>query len=218
MNALRPRRPLPENMELNGLIAGLGNPGPRYRDTRHNFGFMLADALAHAAQDSRTLRMGKGTDKLCELQRIAMPDGKTHWLVCKPLTYMNESGRAVARVSQYFKVPPEDIMVLHDELDLPLGRMKFKRGGGTAGHNGLKSIAQHLGTKDFLRLRLGVGKPQYPGQAPSDHVLSPFTPAERELVHAVVDAAIQGLRLYCDQGFVAAQQFLNGFAPPISGE
>ncbi len=205
-------------MELSSLVAGLGNPGNRYRDTRHNFGFMLADALVRAGREVRALSMGSGTTKLCELQRVTMHDGRTQWLICKPLTYMNDSGRAVARASQYFKIPIDDILVLHDEIDLPLGRIKLKRGGGNAGHNGLKSITQHLGSPDFIRLRLGVGKPRHPGQEPRDYVLSPFTGAEQDLVKIVLEAAIQGLRIYCDQGFLAAQQFLNGFSPPDASE
>ena len=199
-------------MNLQGLIVGLGNPGDRYRDTRHNYGFMLADALTEKGSDRTRLTLGKGAAKLCDLERITLPGTKSQWLVCKPMTYMNESGQAVARVSQFYKIELENIMVLHDELDLPVGRMKMKLGGGNAGHNGLRSISQHLGSNDFYRLRLGVGKPNLPGQDTRNFVLSSFSLQERDAVRDVLDAALQGLRLFATEGFTSAQQFVNGFS------
>ncbi len=198
-------------MDLRGCIVGLGNPGQRYSRTRHNFGFLLADRLRESCQRRAPQACADLSSRkvLGELSRIEL-HGSGQWLVLKPMTYMNESGRSVGYVAGFYKLPPERFVVLHDELDLPLGRMKFKQGGGNAGHNGLKSISAHLGSGEFFRLRLGIGKPEYPDTR--DHVLSPFTAAEATVVDKVLDAAEEGLQLFVEQGFTPAQQFINGFA------
>jgi len=198
-------------MDLRGLIAGLGNPGQRYADTRHNFGFMAVDALLDLCRRhgpdavvETPSRKAKG-----ELYRVRLPGCPGNWLVLKPMTYMNESGQSVGYVCGFYKLPPAQVLVLHDELDLPLGRMKLKQGGGNAGHNGLKSIAGHLGSNEFHRLRLGIGRPAHPDTR--GYVLQGFAPDERRTAAEVLEGCVEGIRLFAGQGFVAAQQMINGF-------
>ena len=192
------------------LIAGLGNPGPRYEQTRHNFGFMAADALCQAA-NAREISMGKHS----RLFLLTLPGLAEEILVVKPQTYMNLSGRAVAPVLRYYKLTPAELLVVHDELDLPLGRMRMKAGGGLAGHNGLKSIAQELGTRDFDRLRLGIGRPG-DSMDVADFVLHNFSAAECGVAAKVVSAAAAAIRLYCNQGLETAMREAGQFSavPP----
>jgi len=172
----------PAHMDTAGLIVGLGNPGPRYAPTRHNVGFMLVDSVVAEAQDKtyRRLRQLRRQDDL-ELWSVSLPRCKGDFLLLKPLTYMNLSGKAALRVCMEFGVSPKAMLVVHDELDLPLGRLKFKQGGGTAGHNGLKSLVAELGTDAFARLRLGIGRPPREVGV-SDWVLADFGPAEQPVV------------------------------------
>jgi PTH1 family peptidyl-tRNA hydrolase len=163
------------------LIVGLGNPGPQYARNRHNVGFMAADAIARAHLFSPFRRKFSG-----EIAEGAF--GTTRAAILKPMTYMNDSGRAVAEAARFFKVPAEDIVVIHDEIDLAPGRLRVKRGGGTAGHNGLESITDHLGA-DFLRVRIGVGHPGDPDRV-ADYVLDDFAKAEREGWVAALLAAV----------------------------
>jgi PTH1 family peptidyl-tRNA hydrolase len=156
-----------EASTLDLLVAGLGNPGREYARTRHNVGFMVCDELARRHGGSfRSKFSGQLAELRAEERRLAL---------LKPLTYVNESGRAVGAAVRFFKVPAERLLVLHDEVDLELGRLQVRLGGGLAGHNGLRSVAQHLKTQDFLRLRIGVGRPERGDPRPvSDYVLSPF--------------------------------------------
>lgn len=163
------------------FIVGLGNPGPDYARTRHNIGFMAVDAL-HAAWGLPQWR-AKYDGMLAE----GAVDGQKIILL-KPMTYMNESGRSVGPALRFYKVPPARLIVLHDELDIPLGEVRCKQGGGNAGHNGLKSIQAHLGTPDFWRVRLGIGHPGSRERV-TGHVLSAFTADER----GVVDITLQRL-------------------------
>ncbi len=196
-----------------GIIAGLGNPGPRYASNRHNFGFLAADRLLAALGEKRPCPpVSAGADCLafdCPLPGQAAPP----WLVLKPLTYMNLSGVAVARLCRKFAVPPDKLLVLHDEMDLPLGRMKLKLGGGDAGHNGIASIAQELGTRDFYRLRLGVGRPTGPTgpSDPADYVLADFEAEEQALLDPVLAAAVSGIRTFARRGPALAAQQVNAF-------
>ena len=135
------------------LIVGLGNPGPEHARTRHNAGFRFVDTLA----EKEGVRFGLESKLFGETAKIHI-GGESIWLL-KPSTFMNLSGRAVRAAIDFYKLDPTAVVVVHDELDLPLGRMRLKRGGGNAGHNGLKSITQELGTPDFVRLRLGIGHP-----------------------------------------------------------
>lgn len=205
-------------MELGGLIVGLGNPGREYAYTRHNFGFMALEAFIRSWEKQAPAHRLSGQRDPYDLWRMTLPDNKGRrldWLLATPLTYMNRSGEPVQRIAAYYHVEPESILVLHDELDLPLGRMKLKKGGGNAGHNGLRSIQQMLGTPDFYRLRLGVGKGRGDG---ASWVLSRFSEEESALLHATLNAAAEGLSLFMRQGPRKAQEFCNGFSPQAPEE
>lgn len=197
-------------MDLKGLIVGLGNPGPEYEQTRHNIGFMLVDAVLDeiAAKPYRRMEQLPATD-LYRLWRISLPRVKGDFLLAKPLTYMNLSGIAVARICRENGIQPRNALIAHDEIDLPLGRMKFKVGGGAAGHNGVTSIVNELGTGDFPRLRLGIGRPT--GALVREHVLTDFTLAELPLVSMVLAAARDALPVYFGKGLTAAMQAVNSF-------
>ena len=200
-------------MELKGLIAGLGNPGKEYAATRHNYGFMLVEALLEECARLGQVSALSGQKDPFRLWRCSLRGGiNAGWLVTTPLTFMNKSGEAVQRISAYYHIEPADILVLHDELDLPLGRMKLKKGGGNAGHNGLKSIQQMLGTPDFYRLRLGIGKSAR--SATVGHVLSRFSQEEKNMANQVLEAAEQGILLYMSEGPTAALRFCNAFKLP----
>lgn len=195
-----------------GLLAGLGNPGPKYADTRHNFGFMVLDALLETLQRDRIWQVRTLQDKP-EKHTLWRLDGPgVRWLAVKPLAYMNLSGEAVGQVARYYRVATEDIFVLHDELDLPMGRMKLKQGGGPAGHNGIKSIINHLSSQDFFRLRLGVGRPA-PGET-REFVLTGVTPDERPLLNAVVQEAVAGMQLVLKGERRKGQECCNRFRIP----
>jgi PTH1 family peptidyl-tRNA hydrolase len=165
------------------LVAGLGNPGPQYEATRHNAGFWLADALAAKLGAAFAFEARFGADVArAGVLRLA-----------KPRTFMNESGRAVGALARYFGYAPDEILVVHDELDLPPGEVKLKRGGGTAGHNGLRDIHAHLNSADFWRLRNGIGHPRasaVPQQAVVDYVLKPPRAEEAAAIDAAIERAL----------------------------
>jgi PTH1 family peptidyl-tRNA hydrolase len=166
---------------LDLLVAGLGNPGREYARTRHNVGHMVCDELARRHSGSYR---SKFSSELAELRL----DGDRVALL-KPQTYMNESGRSVGAAARFFKLPPAELLVVHDEVDLELGRLQARTGGGLAGHFGLRSVAQHLGTPEFMRLRIGVGRPERGDPRPvADWVLTPFPP-EVDVVSLVARAA-----------------------------
>jgi PTH1 family peptidyl-tRNA hydrolase len=182
------------------LIVGLGNPGPEYATTRHNVGFMVVDELAQRHGGSwRSKFSGEVSDVRVDGARLAL---------LKPQTYMNDSGRSVAAAAKFYKVEPEWLLAVHDEVDLDLGRMQARLGGGLAGHNGLRSLAQHLKTPEFLRLRIGVGRPERGDPRPvSDWVLSPFEPDVD--VGALVGRAADAIETLVRQGLEEAQQRFN---------
>lgn len=183
------------------LVAGLGNPGREYVGNRHNVGFMVADELARRHGGSWK---GKFNARLAEV-RI---DGHKVVLL-KPETYMNDSGRSISGAMRFFKLEPESVLVVHDETDLPVGRLQARRGGGLAGHNGLRSVAQHLGTPEFLRLRIGVGRPGRGDPRPlADYVLSDFE-AHEDAERLVAEAA-DAVELLDAEGLDAAQRTING--------
>ena len=156
---------------LDVLVAGLGNPGPEHVSDRHNAGWMVVDELArrHGGRFRGKFR-GRIADARIGDARVAL---------LKPETYMNESGSSIQAASRFYKVPPERVLVVHDEVDFPTGRLQARLGGGLAGHNGLRSIAQRLGTPEFLRLRIGIGRPERGDPRPvADYVLSPFAPED----------------------------------------
>ncbi|HEY3869903.1 MAG TPA: aminoacyl-tRNA hydrolase [Actinocrinis sp.] len=179
------------------LVAGLGNPGPGYAATRHNAGFMVADLLA--ARMGGRFKAHRGSADVVE-GRIA---GRRAVLL-KPKSFMNLSGGPTASLRDFFKVPVERIIVLHDELDLPFGVVRLKRGGGDNGHNGLRSITKSLGTREYLRVRFGIGRP--PGrQDPADFVLKPFSAAEAKELPVHVDLAADAAEALLTDTLEAAQ-------------
>jgi len=185
---------------LDLLIAGLGNPGREHAGDRHNVGWMAVDELAR--RSGATFK-AKFDGRLGEA-RIA--DARVALL--KPETYMNESGRSVRAAAQFFKVEPDAILVVHDESDLETGRLQARRGGGLAGHNGLRSVAQHLGTPDFLRLRVGVGRPGRGDRRDlADYVLANFEPHED--APTIVDRAADAVEALDAEGLEAAQRRFN---------
>src|ERR671939_2176719 len=185
---------------LDLLVAGLGNPGRQYVRTRHNVGWMVVDELARRHGGSWK---GKFNGQLSEV-RI---DGHRVGLL-KPETYMNESGRSVAAAARFYKVEPDAILVVHDEGDFDLGRLQARKGGGLAGHNGLRSVASHLRTPDFLRLRVGVGRPgRGDRRAPADYVLSDFEPEED--ADALVAHAADAVEMLDAEGLERAQAKFN---------
>ncbi|WP_010148077.1 aminoacyl-tRNA hydrolase [Serinicoccus profundi] len=183
------------------LVVGLGNPGTRYAGNRHNVGAMVVEELAR--QSGASLRQHKaGQAWAAEVRLGTAPGGLPgpRAVLARPMTYMNVSGGPVSGLATFYKIPTEQVVVVHDELDIEPGQVRLKRGGGEGGHNGLRSISQSLGSKDYLRVRLGIGRP--PGrQDPADYVLSDFPTKDRvetELlvgdgVDAVVDLAHLGL-------------------------
>jgi PTH1 family peptidyl-tRNA hydrolase len=185
---------------LDLLVVGLGNPGREYSAHRHNVGWMVVEELArrhHAAWK------GKFNGQLAELRL----DGHRIGLL-KPETFMNDSGRAVNAAARFFKLEPDAILVIHDEIDLEPGRLQARKGGGLAGHNGLRSIAAHLKSPEFLRLRVGVGRPgRGDPRKPADYVLSNFTPAED--AEALVDRAADAVETLDADGLERAQAQYN---------
>jgi PTH1 family peptidyl-tRNA hydrolase len=185
---------------LDLLVAGLGNPGREYERTRHNVGWLVVDELAQRHGGSWRSKF-KGS--LAEIRL-----GGARLALLKPETYMNESGRSVAAAALFFKVPAESLLVVHDDVDLEPGRLQARRGGGLAGHNGLRSLAQHLGTQDFLRLRIGIGRPGRGDPRPvKDWVLSPFAPEED--ADALVARSADAVETMVREGLEATQQRFN---------
>lgn len=184
------------------LVVGLGNPGPAYERTRHNVGFLVADSLAERVGGRFTAHKKSGADLL-----QARLDGR-QVLIAKPRSYMNLSGRSVAALARFFSVPPTEVVVIHDELDIPFGEIRLKRGGGEGGHNGLRSVSEALTSKDYLRTRIGIGRP--PGrQNPADYVLKPFSSVERKELPTVVEQAADAVELLLRVGLEAAQNQLH---------
>ena len=202
-------------MAVTALLVGLGNPGPRYAATRHNFGFMALDALIERARElGGAPRAALSSRKDMEAVTISLPvlpgGAFAQFLCVKPLTFMNLSGRAVRGAMDFYSLTPADVLVVHDELDLPLGRMRAKRGGGNAGHNGLKSVTQELGTPDFVRLRLGIGRPE-PGRDVAGYVLEPFRNDEFAVVRRVVPAAVDAVMTFLEEGLDAVMRKAGAF-------
>ena len=185
---------------LDLFVAGLGNPGREYERTRHNIGWLVVDELARRHGGSWR---SKFSGSLAEIRL-----GDARLALLKPETYMNESGRSVAAAVRFFKVPAESLLVVHDDVDLEPARLQARRGGGLAGHNGLRSLAQDLGTQEFLRLRIGVGRPGRGDPRPvSDWVLSPFAPEED--VEALVGRAADAVETIVAEGLEATQTRFN---------
>jgi peptidyl-tRNA hydrolase, PTH1 family len=179
------------------LIVGLGNPGPEYAGTRHNMGFLVADELAGRAavrfkRDRSRAHVATGL-----LNSVPV-------VLAKPISYMNLSGGPVAALRSFYKIPAERILVVHDELDLPLGSIRLKLGGGDGGHNGLRSVSSALGTREYYRVRIGIGRPA--GRMdPAEYVLRDFAKAERAEVPEIVVRAADAVEALLSRGLAAAQ-------------
>ena len=185
---------------LDLLVVGLGNPGREHERDRHNVGWMVADELARR-MDGRW--RAKFSGQLAEVRLDAL-----RLALLKPETFMNDSGRSVAAATRFFKVEPESLLVVHDDVDLEPGRLQARAGGGLAGHNGLRSLAQTLGTQEFLRLRIGVGRPDRGDpRSVADYVLSPFELDED--VGTLVSRAADAVETVAREGVEAAQQRFN---------
>ncbi|MDP7705772.1 MULTISPECIES: aminoacyl-tRNA hydrolase [unclassified Mycobacterium] len=186
------------------LVVGLGNPGENYARTRHNVGFMVADVLA--ARLGAKFKAHKRSGAEISTGRLA---GRPV-VLAKPRCYMNESGRQVGPLAKFYSVPPADIIVLHDELDLDFGRIRLKLGGGEGGHNGLRSVAAALGSKDFHRVRIGIGRP--PGRKdPAAFVLEPFNAAERAEIPTICEQAADAAELLIEFGLEPAQNRVHAW-------
>ena len=186
------------------LVVGLGNPGPAYAKTRHNIGFMVADVLA--ARIGSAFKVHKKSVAEVITGRLA----GAPVVLAKPRCYMNESGRQVGPLAKFYSVPPGRIVVIHDELDIDFGRIRLKVGGGEGGHNGLRSVASALGSKDFQRVRIGVGRP--PGRKdPAAYVLEAFTAAERTELPTICEQAADATELLIAQGLEPAQNTVHAW-------
>lgn len=185
------------------LIVGLGNPGSQYAQNRHSMGFQCLNYLAKAHGLSYTVKAGKA--------RLATGRINGHEVaLAKPQTFMNLSGESVASLMARFRLRPADILVVHDDVDLPLGRLRLRPGGGSGGHRGLESIIRAVGSQDFIRLRVGVGRPPDTGEGElSDYVLSDFSPDDRETLHEVFQRVAEAILVILNDGIAAAMNRYN---------
>lgn len=187
--------------EVRQLVVGLGNPGARYEATRHNAGFLVLDALAERV--GGRFKAHKANADVLEGRLAGLPV-----VLVKPRSFMNESGGPVVGVARFFKIDPEAITVVHDELDLPFGSLRLKRGGGDGGHNGLRSTTSAVSSKEYARVRFGIGRP--PGrQDPADYVLREFAGAERKDLGYFLDRAADAVETLLRDGLEAAQNEFN---------
>ncbi|KQR90612.1 MAG: aminoacyl-tRNA hydrolase [Microbacterium ginsengisoli] len=182
------------------LVIGLGNPGPRYEATRHNVGQMVVDDLAR--RRGETFKAHKANARVVETW---LRPGVAKLVLAKSNSYMNTSGGPVAALARFYGVPAERVVVVHDELDIPFDTLKLKVGGGHGGHNGVRDIAKALGTPEFPRVRVGIGRP-VGRQDPADWVLDPFSSAERTTLPILVGDAADAVEQLVDEGLIAAQQ------------
>ena len=186
------------------LVVGLGNPGPQYAKTRHNIGFMVADLLA--ARIGAPFKVHKRSGAEIVTGRL----GNRSVVVAKPRTFMNESGRHIGPLAKFYSVSPADVIVIHDELDIDFGKIRLKLGGGEGGHNGLRSVANALGSKDFQRVRVGIGRP--PGRKdPAAFVLETFSAGERTEVPTLCELAADATVLLLDTGLESAQNQVHSW-------
>jgi peptidyl-tRNA hydrolase, PTH1 family len=187
------------------LLVGLGNPGYKYKNMRHNIGYQVVDILSERWRialnhQSCSARWGRGERHGYKI------------LLAQPETYMNLSGRAVFRLISFFKLTSEDLLVIHDDLDLPLGRLKFVAKGGAGGHRGISSIINMLHTTEFVRLKVGIGRPQY-GETVEDYVLSPFYPSDRDLVATMAERAADAVETFLLSGLNQAMSLFHAQGP-----
>ena len=199
------RNPFGGSAPVDWLVVGLGNPGKEYAANRHNVGFMVADLLASRIG----AKFGRSKRSHAEVAEGRLGFGGPKLILAKPLTFMNLSGAPVSQLAQFFKVPLENVIAVHDELDVPFGQIRVKRGGGEGGHNGLRSMSKSLATKEYARVRFGIGRP--PGrQDPADYVLSDFGGAERKELDFLVDRAADVVEAVIAEGVEWAQNKYHG--------
>jgi PTH1 family peptidyl-tRNA hydrolase len=184
------------------IVVGLGNPGKRYDGTRHNVGFAVVDALATATG------VGRFQERFDAQMTEWFADG-TKVLLLKPETFMNLSGRAVRQAVDFYQAETGDVLVVCDDINLPLGKLRFRARGTHGGHNGLRDIQNHLGTTEYSRLRIGVGAPEGEGEA-IDHVLGRFRPGEKPVIADALSQAVQGVDLWVRQGIEKCMNQYNG--------
>lgn len=190
------------NKDFPIMIVGLGNPGPTYRHTRHNVGFLAIDKLSdalniHVKRLKFKAMLGEGRF------------GESKVVLVKPMTFMNESGRAVAPLVHFYKLPLSNLLVIHDDLDLPFGTLRLRPSGGTSGQRGMASIITLLGTQEFPRMRLGIGRP--PGQMdPVEYVLKDFLPSEQDLLNIVLQTAVEACQTFITEGLTKTMNKYNG--------
>lgn len=190
-----------EDMSDKYLIAGLGNPGRKYQHNRHNIGFMVIDALAETHGLTKVTSQNKAIIRTGRIKGQAV-------ILAKPQTYMNNSGDAVGPLANYYKVPTERVLVVYDELDIPFGTLRVRGKGGAGGHNGMKSIINHLG-QEFPRMRVGIGRP--PGRMPaSAHVLQDFGKSEQETLTALIDETVRAIETFLTDGVELSMTRHNG--------
>ncbi len=191
-----------------GLIVGLGNPGAKYDRTRHNIGFEIVDALAKSYPG-----VALSENKRFQGLTGEFRSGTERIVLLKPTTFMNNSGQAVRAVLDWYKLAPESVLVVYDDMDLPTGRLRLRLSGSAGGHNGMKSIIAHLGTKEFPRLRVGIGstdKAEEGDHAVVSHVLGRFAPEDRKIIDAVIPMAVDAIDLSLRKGFERAMNLYNG--------
>jgi PTH1 family peptidyl-tRNA hydrolase len=183
------------------VIIGLGNPGKKYEDTRHNVGFITIDKISDkwgipVQQSKFRAIVGEGR---IETEKV---------LLVKPQTYMNLSGESVAEIIKFYKLTPDDLLVIYDDLDLPTGQLRLRIKGSAGGHNGIKSLIQHLGTQEFNRIKVGIGRPQ-PGRSVSEYVLQDFPAAERPLIDKAVEHAAHAAVMWTREPFLKVMNHYN---------
>ena len=185
------------------MIVGLGNPGPKYEHTRHNLGFLVLDELASQ------WRVSFEDNKKFQALTATATHGSEKIILVKPQTFMNLSGESVGPLAHFHKVSSDHVMAVFDDLDLPYGRLRFAQKGSAGGHNGIKSLIQHLGTQDFPRLKVGIGRPRHPGQEVVAHVLEKFSKEESQALGPLLKRCADGLETWLSQGLAKAMNQFN---------
>jgi peptidyl-tRNA hydrolase, PTH1 family len=184
------------------LIAGLGNPGPEYAATRHNIGFMVADQLA--------AQFGSTWERSTKWDALSAKCGEV--FLAKPISFINRSGYPLLAIAQFYKIEPREILVMFDDMALPLGRLRLRASGGSGGHNGLDSIIMQFGTEEIPRLRIGIGEAPHAGSV--DYVLSRFFEEEKPIVRSAIDRAVQAVKCAIDNGLISAMNTFNKAEEP----
>lgn len=182
------------------LIVGLGNPTKEYENTRHNVGFMVMDHLADELNVTISTSKFKG-------EYVKFKYHGEDVILLKPMTYMNNSGESVIQVMKYFKIDVSDLLVVYDDMDMPVGKLRLRESGSAGGHNGMKSIIAHVGTQSFKRIRVGIDK--HPRIPVVDYVLGHFNKDEKPLIDEGIDHAVKAIQLYLDKDFIAAMNKFN---------